>query len=82
MATREEHLARIREQTDRIARLRGELDAAYEERGDEFLATVEDDPEVMVVELGRAAGGITGPAVSQQIEKARARRAAAAGTPT
>jgi hypothetical protein len=75
MATREEHLARIREQSRRINELKSALEAAFTERGDEFLAAVEDDPDVQITELARAAGGITGPAVSQQIEKARARRA-------
>lgn len=75
--TREDRLARITEVTDAIQEAKARLDGLYEERGDSFLELAEADPDCPVKAMADAAGGITGPAVSQQIDKARARRAAA-----
>lgn len=77
---RNEQLQPIRQLTDRISSAKAQLDALYEERGDLFLATVEADPTMPVKAMADAAGGITGPAVSQQIDKARARRDARASS--
>lgn len=76
--SREERLAEITAITEEIATAKARLTELFERRGDLFLATSEADPECPVKAMADAAGGITGPAVSQQIEKAQARRTEAA----
>lgn len=73
--SREERLAEITRATGEINEAKTALTTLYEARGDLFLSIIEADPECPVKAMADAAGNITGPAVSQQIDKARDRRA-------
>lgn len=69
----ESPLGRIVALQARIEETKAELNQLYLRRADLFLETIEAAPDTPVKAMADVAG-VTGPAVSQQIEKARVRR--------